>query len=191
MFICTPCDSKILPEKYRAPAEKVFPQGGYPEGKEPTLDAVKAFANMLGIDGDFNKMWDARSSSKPITQFLELFQNNLDLLIQKTWVEKAEEMRKENLEDKVLPFVELIEKGNYLEALKEFGVILDELAYLLFGAQSLKSDFTEYALRIDVRMGLFWWYGGQINGAPDYIMRLDNNLLYALLLLGICYLTDF
>jgi len=42
-------------------------------------------------------------------------------------------------------------------------------------------------------MGLFWWYGGQINGAKGapWIESVDRNVIYALLLLGICYLTNF
>jgi hypothetical protein len=191
MFVCPPCANKILPEKYWAAAEKLFPGGGFPEGKAPTLDAVRGFADILGIDADYKKMWDARSSGKPISGFLNLFQNNLDLLIQKTWVEKADELRKENLQDKVPPFIILIENGDFQGALREFGAILEELAYLFFGAESQKDDFAEYALRIDVKMGLFWWYGGQINSAQDWVKKLDDNLLYALLLLGICYLTDF
>jgi hypothetical protein len=42
-------------------------------------------------------------------------------------------------------------------------------------------------------MGLFWWYGGKLssnelkerNGSPD------DKVLWAVLLLGLCYLTNF
>ncbi|MDR0567806.1 MAG: hypothetical protein LBG87_01180, partial [Spirochaetaceae bacterium] len=54
------------------------------------------------------------------------------------------------------------EKEDYAQALADFSLILDELAYLFFGAQSRKEDFTEYTFRIDAQMGLFWWYGQQI-----------------------------
>jgi hypothetical protein len=126
------------------------------------------------------------------------FQNNLDLLIQKTWVEKADEARKDKLQDRVPGLMDAIEQENYPAALKEFSEILDELAYLFFGAQSYKDDFTEYTLRIDVQLGLFWWYGGKIGclepkgeGSASLGAVSDKEALWAILLLGICYLTDF
>jgi len=193
MFTCPPCTSKALPVEYRATAEALFPPEGTVDGKGPGLEAVTAFADILGIGENYRRLWNVYQSNKVPLDFLDHFQNNLDLLIQKTWVEKADEARKEDLQDKVPPFIALIEKGDYPEALEEFGAILEELAYLFFGAQSQKDDFAEYALRIDPQMGLFWWYGGQINGArgTPWVKSVDRNILYALLLLGICYLTDF
>ena len=191
MFISSSCISKALPEEYRTAAENLFPSEGFSGGKAPTLEAIKIFADVLGVAEDFKKLWDARGSGQATGEFLNHFQNNLDLLIQKTWVEKADEIRKENLQDKIPSFIELIERGDFHEALKDFGSILEELAYLFFGVQSQKDDFTEYALRIDPNMGLFWWYGGQINHTQAWIKKLDHDLLFALLLLGICYLTDF
>ena len=193
MFSSPPCTSKALPREFRGVAEKLFPPKGFKEGKSPSVDAAGAFAGVLGIGEDYKRLWNDHKSNKAKGDFLENFQNNLDLLIQKTWVEKAEETRKENLLDKVPPFIALIENGNFKAALEEFGAILEELAYLFFGVQSKKDDFAEYALRIDPRIGLFWWYGGQINAAREaaWIKNTDENVLYALLLLGICYLTNF
>ena len=155
------------------------------------MAAAVSFADVLGIAEDYRKLWEARVSEGAIVDFMDHFQNNLDLLIQKTWVEKADEARKEDLQDMVQPFIDLIEKGNYPEALEEFGVILEELAYLFFGVQSQKEDFSDYVVRIDPRMGLFWWYCGQLNRDGCWIKNVDRDVLYALLLLGICYLTDF
>jgi len=193
MFICPPNASKSLPHEYRNSAEALFPRGGFGEGKGPTVEAAKNFANTLGIGNDFRQLWDIYKSDKESREFLDHFQNNLDLLIQKTWVEKAEEARKEDLLDKVPPFIANIENEKYSEALEEFGAILEELAYIFFGTQSQKDDFSEYALRIDAQMGLFWWYGGQINaarGAP-WVKNAERSVSQALLLLGICYLTNF
>lgn len=191
MFSCSASVSKALPREYRLTAEKLFPPAGFPEGSGPSLDAAVSFASVLGIAEDYKKLWEARASCKAIEAFLDHFQNNLDLLIQKTWVEKADEARKEDLQDKVEPFIELIGKGNYHDALEEFGGILEELAYLFFGAQSQKDDFSEYVVRIDPRMGLFWWYCGRLNREHSWIKNADRDVLYAFLLLGICYLTDF
>jgi len=191
MFCCPPSTSKALPHEFRNTAEALFPPRGFEEGKGPTVESAKAFAKILGIGEDFKQLWDVYKSEKSSGEFLDRFQNNLDLLIQKTWVEKAEEIRKENLLDKVPPFIANIENRKYSEALEEFGAILEELAYLFFGTQSQKSDFAEYVLRIDPLFGLFWWYVGQINGEQGWIKNVDRDVLFALLLLGICYLTDF
>jgi len=193
MFTSPPNASKALPKEYRSVAEKLFPPKGFPQGKGPSVDAAKAFAEILGIGEDYKRLWNIHKAGQIEGSFLNHFQNNLDLLIQKTWVEKADEIRKDDLLDKVIPFITLIEKGDYPEALEEFGAILEELAYLFFGIQSQKDDFSEYALRIDASIGLFWWYGGQINSVKDasWVKTVDQNVLYALLLLGICYLTNF
>ena len=193
MFTCPPCSSKAIPKEYRGISERLFPPKGFPEGKGPSAEAATAFANILGIGEEYKRLWNAYKMDRVELDFLNNFQNNLDLLIQKTWVEKADEARKETLQDKISPFIVLIEKGCYQEALEEFGAILEELAYLFFGTQSQKDDFAEYALRIDVQIGLFWWYGGQINGArgAPWIKNVDKGVLYALLLLGICYLINF
>ena len=193
MFRCPPCSSKALPKEYRVVAEGLFPAGGFAEGKGPSVESTGAFADVLGIGEDYRQLWDTHKSGQPVQEFLDRFQNNLDLLIQKTWVEKADETRKEKLLDEVPPLVALIEKGDYSQALEEFGAILEELAYLFFGTQSQKDDFAEYVLRIDTEMGLFWWYGGQINGArgAPWVKSADKSTLQALLLLGICYLTNF
>ena len=188
MFSCPPNTSKALPREFRSTAEALFPPKGFPPDKGPSLRAIKGFATILGIGEDYRRL---QESGQAEAQLLNHFQNNLDLLIQKTWVEKDDEARKEKLQDKIPPFIELIEKQNYPEALKEFGAILEELAYLFFGAQSQKDDFAQYALRIDPRMGLFWWYGGQINSERSWVNHVDNSLIYAIILLGICYLTNF
>ena len=157
------------------------------------MKAATAFAESLGINEEFRKIRNAHESGQAVQEFLDHFQNNLDLLIQKTWVEKADEERKEKLLDEIPPLIAFIEKKDYSQALEAFGAILEELAYLFFGAQSQKDDFAEYVLRIDTQMGLFWWYGGQINGARGaaWVKNADKSVLLNLLLLGISYLTNF
>jgi len=193
MFTRSPSASKTLPREFRSSADKLFPHKGFSKGKGPSMDVVGSFANSLGIGEEYKRLWNIYKTGEATGEFLNRFQNNLDLLIQKTWVEKSDEARKEALQDKVPPLISLIEKGDYSGALQEFGAILEELAYLFFGVQSNKDDFTQYVLRIDVQMGLFWWYGGQINGGrgAPWIKEVDRNIHYALLLIGICYLTNF
>ncbi|MDL2229878.1 hypothetical protein LJC14_06470 [Treponema sp. OttesenSCG-928-L16] len=180
--------NEAIPKEYRGIAEALFPPQGFAAGKGPSVKAACDFAEILGIGADYDAVLKGDKINQGLQLFLGHFQNNLNLLIQKTWVEKADEIRKEKLLDQVPDLIAEIEAGSYKEALSDFSTILEELAYLFFGAQSKKDDFTEYALRIDTQMGLFWWYGAQIGCLCDI---QDDQILRAILLIGICYLTNF
>ncbi|MDR0707772.1 MAG: hypothetical protein LBF60_07850 [Treponema sp.] len=171
--------NNAIPEEYQEIAAALFLENS-------SLGTIDRFADVLGIGNDY-KRFLAITDATEIHKRLEHFQNNLNILIQKTWVEKADEVRKEKLQDRAPEFIEHIEKGDYQRALKDFNGILDELAYLFFGIQSHKEDFTEYTFRIDTQMGLFWWYGSQLAS----FKQTDSEHLKALLALGICYLTNF
>ena len=185
--------NEAIPTEYQKTAKNLFPVEG-----ELILDscpkAALEFANILGIGADYKRFLNVnKADGREINELLENFRNNLDLLIQKTWVEKTDEERKDRLIDDIPDFVTGIKQGNYQQALDEFGVILDELAYLFFGSQSAREDFTEYTFRIDDQMGLFWWYGSQIGNLKEMYKNsnLNEEYLWAVLLLGICYLTNF
>ena len=169
-------------------AENLFARGGAPPAQ--SLDAAALFADALGIGADYRRILGAGRDAAETRKLLGHFQNNLDLLIQKTWVEKTDEARKEKLQDKLAPFMALIAHGDFPLALGEFAAILEELAYLLFGAQSAGDDFTEYTFRIDIEMGLFWWYASRL-GEPGAGASASDEFLWALLLIGVCYLTNF
>jgi hypothetical protein len=183
----------VLPGEYRKPAEHLFPECGYSKGQNPDLKSAAAFAKSLGIDADYQRLLALDKNSQGLRTFLEHFQNNLDLLIQKTWVEKHEEKRKEHLQDKIPLFMGLIENGDYKKAIEEFASILEELAFLFFGIQSSKNDFTEYTFRIDAQMGLFWWYSARLYMFKELGGKIsrDDKIFWAVLLLGLCYLTNF
>jgi hypothetical protein len=194
MYRSPPCISSSVPAEYRKVAEALFPADGFSPGKGPDLKAAAKFAEELGISADYKRLLVLEKNSKELKIFFEHFQNNLDLLIQKTWVEKADEARKEKLQDNVPSFMALIEQGNFQQAIEEFGAILVELAYLFFGTQSTQKDFTEYTFRIDAQMGLFWWYGGSLaslKGLSEKNSADYTQALRAVLLIGICYLTNF
>jgi len=177
----------ILPGEYRKSAERLFPEEGYSKGHGPDLKSAAVFAKSLGIESDYQRLLALEKNSGELRTFLEHFQNNLDLLIQKTWVEKTEERRKEHLQDKIPVFMELIEKGDYPKAIEELALILEELAFLLFGIQSSKNDFTEYTFRIDAQLGLFWWYGSKLGKLKDFseTNNGDDKILWAVLALGL------
>jgi hypothetical protein len=189
MLASHPCSIAAIEDDYRIAAEALFPPTMPPEGEGMTYAAVENFACVLGVEAEFRRFAsEGGTEAEEFRHFLAHFQKNLDLLISKTWVEKADEIRKEQLQRRLPILIDFIERRDYRAALEEFGIVLDELAYLFFGAQSLKEDFTEYALRIDTQIGLFWWYGIQIRTQN---LRVDDNILRSLLLIGICYLTSF
>ena len=184
----------VLPPEYRKAAERLFSRDGFFWNQKPDLKAIAEFAKILGIGAEFQRLLALEKGSGDLRKFLQNFQNNLDLLIQKTWVEKSEERRKGKLQDEIPSFMTTIEKGDCQKAIEEFNSILEELAYLFFGSQSEQEDFTEYTFRIDAQMGLFWWYGGKLASLKDANKKnsfKDDKVLWAILLLGICYLTNF
>ncbi|MDR0401024.1 MAG: hypothetical protein LBH51_08795 [Treponema sp.] len=186
--------SESIPGEYRRIAEKLFPSRGFLPGEGLDKAAAEAFAGILGIEADYKRLLSVNETSEEMNHFLAHFQNNLDLLIQKTWIEKADEDRKAKLEARVPPFIQDVREGKFQKALRDFGVILEELAYLFFGAQSTREDFTEYALRIDIQMGLFWWYGGQLGSLSPREPgenTAGNEILWSVLLIGLCFLTNF
>jgi hypothetical protein len=201
MYNSSPEIYEAIPREYRKIAEDLFPLIHDPAAEGPTVKAAENFAEILGIGADYRRLLGTRQSCQDLGRFLGHFQNNLDLLIQKTWVDKADEVRKEKLQDRVIGFIAEIEREDYRKALKEFSAILGELLHLLFGPQSNRDDFGEYAFRIDGQVGLLWWYGRQIgrfkplfNGAGTGKVAVNDPCkegLWAVLLLGICYLTNF
>ena len=186
--------NSTIPEEYRSTAKNLFPPEGFSSKKISGHKAAADFAAALGIGTEYKRLLNLiKTTGGEMGDFLDNFRNNLDLLIQKTWVEKADEDRKAKLQDKVPGFVEGIEKKNFQQALEEFGAILDELAYLFFGIQSTQEDFAEYTFRIDAQMGLFWWYGSQLGCLKEAVKDnpTEDESLWAILLIGICYLTNF
>ncbi|MCL2185300.1 MAG: hypothetical protein FWB86_05520 [Treponema sp.] len=193
MYRGQPSKPFTLPSEYRKAADRLFPKDGIFKSLTPDLKASAEFAKTLGIGIEYQRLLSLEKQSGELHKFLSNFQNNLDLLIKKTWVEKSDENRKNNLQDGVPTLMDTIESAakngrNFAKAIEDFSTILDELAYLLFGAQSEKEDFTEYTFRIDAQMGLFWWYGSKL-----YLYKelKDEKIAWAVLLLGLCYLTNF
>jgi hypothetical protein len=202
MYNSSPATYEAVPREFRRIAEDLFPLVNDPAAEGPTVKAAENLAEIMGIGSDYKRLLNTRRSDKELERFLGHFQNNLDLLIQKTWIDKTDESRREKLQDRIPGFIAEIEREDYRKALKEFSAILGELLHLLFGLQSNRDDFGEYAFRIDAQVGLLWWYGRQIgrfkplsNGASRTDKAAVNDPckegLWAVLLLGICYLTNF
>jgi hypothetical protein len=205
-----------VPVEYHKVAESLFPESAWTSGKPPVTKTVDAFAGALGIATPYTRLKRSiaqESAQKVAAQkiaaqkakkghlpkknddpygaglgiFLLRFQENFDLMVAKTWVEKDDEERKERLQWRIPDFVKKVESGEYTDALIEFSDIIRELSYLLFGEQSKKDDFLDYTFRIDPPMGLFFWYGLHLSVFFDQ----EGDIVRDILLLGMCYLTDF
>jgi len=191
MQSCCETDNKVIPREFRNAAAHLFSPEKTP--LKTAINNAKTFARALGINSDYSRCVETYKEGKDLQDLLISFQNNVELLIQKTWVEKADEIKKDELQGRLAEFTEKIINENYRQALEEFGIILEDLAFLFFGSQSEKSDFTEYTFRIDLQAGLFWWYGSFLCSTPglEWAKAADKSILLAVLLLGICYLTNF
>ena len=181
-----------MSSEFRKAADRLFPKGEFSGGQKIDIKAASEFAKALGI-GEYQRLLALDRKSEELRSFLEHFQDNLELLIQKTWVDKSEEKRKGRLQDDIPLLMDSLEKDDLRKAVEEFADILEELAYLFFGIQSEKEDFNEYTFRIDAQMGLFWWYSGRISLLNESCEKNnpDDKILWAVLLLGLCYLTNF
>ena len=197
-----------IPIEYHAVIGGLFPEDcAGAKHFTPKVEAFLAFAQALGVGQNYSRLRPfmvkqklggkakggaARSGGGAAPQddfhaFLVQFQENVDLLAAKTWVEKDDEERKEHLKWRIPGFVEQVEKGDYAAALIDFADIIGELAHLLFGSQSQKSDFPEYTFRIEPQMGLFFWYGFHLSVFFEQKPEIARDAL----LLGMCYLTYF
>lgn len=169
-----------LPSEYQQCADDMFYAA-------PDPAHTLAFADLLGVGGDYRKI--VADPEFDLGIFLDHFQHNMDLLIQKTWVLSSDEYCKDQLRDRIPGFVANVTQGRYRNAVNEFSTILSELAYLFFGEQSYANDFCEWVFRIDDQIGLFWWYGQELSNLGS--RNIHDETLKSLLLIGLSYLTNF
>lgn len=120
----------------------------HPENDSASVDII---ARMFGFEGEFSQI-----SAEAERKLVVSFKHNLELLIQKTWVEKSDIALKEQI---------LFQLGNLCEGdftwEGSYSLFLDLIysaVYLMFGQQAKSDDFCEYSLRIDPEFGTFWWY---------------------------------
>jgi len=130
-----------------------------------TAAAVK-IADAFGANGIFKKVADSKDDAE--TKLVSSFHNNLVLLVQKTWVETSDQDLKEQVLYHLEQFCAEMNKKNYTSTYIPFLGILDDIVYLMFGAQAKNPDVEEYALRIDPEFGIFWWYVKSLPRTADW-----------------------
>jgi hypothetical protein len=108
------------------------------------------FAGLLGADSPRRQENEQK--------LLVSFQNNLNLLVGKTWVEQSDEELKQQVLYRLKLFCARLSEYRYGDSYNDFMEIIRDTVYLMFGQQARKDDFSFYALRIDPEFGVFWQY---------------------------------
>ena len=152
-------------------------------------DAACVMACAFGDCGSFKQLASEESEDRDQkeSKLISSFHSNLNLLVQKTWVEKSDETVKEQALFRITEFGEACENKAYAKNYENFLSILRDVVYLMFGAQSKKDDFLAYALRIDPGFGIFWWY---ISNLPPKTEWSDEKCRLAILL-GMYFLANY
>ncbi|MEN6478002.1 MAG: hypothetical protein ABFC75_08470 [Rectinema sp.] len=164
------------------------------EGKEREVLAVR-IADILGNPGEFAPYLQGEEEERTIRSFhlLRVFRENVELLIQKTWVDKSEEKPKERLLEDLERFIAEYRESAIMPAFRRFVGIARSVPALLFGSIGRSPDFLEYAFRIDPKFGLFFWFVGELE-EQTHSAQTDGecNGLYRLeTLLGAYILSSF
>lgn len=146
-------------------------------------------AEAFGDSGDFTAIVGEKTVERNESEkkLVISFQKNIELLVQKTWVEKADESMKEETLFRINTLCDNLTRYDYHTSLSEFLPVLRDVVYLLFGAQAKQDSFLEYAVRIDPDFGFFWYY---INELPSHAKWSEEKCRVSVLL-GICFLANF
>ena len=146
-------------------------------------------AAAFGDQGDFASIVGTRNASRDEAEakLVSSFQKNVELLVQKTWVEKSDESMKEEMVQRISTLCRNLSKHDYHTSLADFLPVLHDVVYLLFGSLAKHDSFLEYAIRIDPDFGFFWYY---INGLPGHA-EWSEEKCRAAVLLGIFFLANF
>ena len=157
---------------------------------EIITDKAVALSNIFGTSESIFKTIansTANIQENAENKLISSFHNNLLLLIQKTWIEKFDEELKAQVLYQLEEFTTAIKQKSYSKAYTLFFTILDNMVYLMFGAQAKSKDFDEYALRIDPEFGIFWWY---ISSLPRDTEWSEAKIRLSLLL-GMYFLANY
>lgn len=105
------------------------------------------------------------SDGEDVLNLLSSFKRNLALLVQKTWVTDSDVA----LKDAVLYRLEKFRAtdAQWRESYEPFLSLIRDAVYLMFGEESTKSDFGEWADRIDPEFGMFWHFISSLPQSTD------------------------
>ena len=182
-----------LPEQIRKAAVEYLP--AFLAAEEAEVSAVQALliARAFDASGSFEQVF---TGTEPITRHYQInlirsFEKNVQLLVDKMWVEKADEDVKEDILYRLRCFCESMQQAEnpaaYADLLPECLGVLHDVVLLLFGRQIDSEGFLEYAIRIDPDFGLFWYYLECLTVQP----RLPAEKARLAIFLGIYFIANF
>lgn len=160
---------------------------------ERTLAAIE-FSDILGNSGEFTQYvhGPARERLANIDRLLKTFEENVQLLVHKTWVEKSDEKHKEKLLEELSAFEEEYKNSAVRSAFIRFVALARSIAHLLFGAQSNAADFLVYCFRIDPKLGLFFWFLGELEDQSQKEQgAVSDDLMNVETIIGVYILSCF
>ncbi|HPM05924.1 MAG TPA: hypothetical protein PLR81_02810 [Treponemataceae bacterium] len=161
--------------------------------KDESIDAITkaaiTIAPCFGVEKEFCTLIEGETEVRANAEkkLTTSFYNNLLLLVQKTWVEASDEALKNQALEKLK---DCCGKDHHIDYKASYEAVIDvlhDVVYLMFGPQTKKADFSEYALRIDPGFGVFWWYLQALPKKTDW--SLDKTRLA--LLLGMFFLANY
>ena len=148
----------------------------FAQSADNSTETINSIAAMFGYSGSFE--------SEDEHKLVQSFKNNLKLLIEKTWVEKSDIARKEQI---LFQLEKFCNESDWTKNFSEFLTILNEAVYLMFGQQTKSGDFGEYSLRIDPGFGIFWWYVKSLPTTAEWPVEKCRNAV----LLGMYFLANY
>ncbi len=178
-----------MPAEVKHAVSQILPLYLTSEDRDVLGSAAVKLAAAFGDQGMFASVVSPKGADRDASEMklVQSFQKNLGLLVQKTWVEKADEAMKEEMLFRINTLCGNLSRYDYHTSLSEFLPVLHDVVYLLFGNLAKSDSFLDYAVRIDPDFGFFWYY---INILPSHKDWSEEKCRIAVLL-GICFLANF
>ena len=182
-----------LPEQVKRAAVEYLPAFLAAEDVDTLAVHALRIARAFQAAGSFEQVF---TDTEPITRHYQInliksFEKNVQLLVEKMWVETSDEDVKGDVLFRLRGFCQSMQQTekpvDYTELLPECIGVLREVVLLLFGQQINSETFLEYAVRIDPDFGLFWYYLECLTAQP----KLSAEKARLAIFLGIYFLANF
>lgn len=182
-----------LPEQIHKAVVEYLPAFLAAEDAETLALQALLIARAFHAGGSFEQVF---TGTEPITRHYQInlirsFEKNVQLLVDKMWVEKTDEYVKGDVLYRLRCFCESMQQTedpvDYAGLLPECLGVLHDIVLLLFGRQIDSVGFLEYAMRIDPDFGLFWYYLECLTEQPT----LSTEKARLAIFLGIYFLANF
>ena len=182
-----------LPEQIKKAAIEYLPAFFAAEDAEAAAVQALLIARAFHVGGSFEQVF---TGSEPVTRHYHIhlirsFEKNVQLLVEKMWVEKSNEDVKDDILYRLRCFCEAMrqteEPVDYVGLIPECLGVLHDVVLLLFGDQIDSGSFLEYAVRIDPDFGLFWYYLESLRAQ----VPLSTEKARLAIFLGVYFLANF